>query len=410
MCDTAYVTILITDTAQVGCVVAQTIEDTAVEVCATDKVEFVIGSIQVVTAPVNGTLNPIVGNPSCLTYTPNANYCGNDDFTMLVCDALGEICDTVCAVIQITCVNDTPVANNDDLTDVQDCISPADTATIPVLANDTDPDGDLLLIIWVQTPTQQGGTATINTTGDSIIYTPPTGFEGTDSFSYVIQDPDGLTDTALVSICISTDTIDQVIDAVNDTVTTPFNTDLTIDILDNDSYPSGIITVTIITPPQQGVVTNPGDGTPINYNPEDDYEGVDSFQYVLCVQTNPDDPATKICDTAWVYITIEPKPECVLVPANGFSPNGDNKNDCWYISNIANFEICNPGAEVKLLIFNRWGDLMYCPETVNEECVWDGNWQTNGEPAPEGTYYYVITVKPEAGVIEKYNGFIELMR
>ena len=410
LCDTAYVTILITDTAQVGCVVAQTIEDTAVEVCATDKVEFVIGSIQVVTAPVNGTLNPIVGNPSCLTYTPNANYCGNDDFTMLVCDALGEICDTVCAVIQITCVNDTPVANNDDLTDVQDCISPADTATIPVLANDTDPDGDLLLIIWVQTPTQQGGTATINTTGDSIIYTPPTGFEGTDSFSYVIQDPDGLTDTALVSICISTDTIDQVIDAVNDTVTTPFNTDLTIDILDNDSYPSGIITVTIITPPQQGVVTNPGDGTPINYNPEDDYEGVDSFQYVLCVQTNPDDPATKICDTAWVYITIEPKPECVLVPANGFSPNGDNKNDCWYISNIANFEICNPGAEVKLLIFNRWGDLMYCPETVNEECVWDGNWQTNGEPAPEGTYYYVITVKPEAGVIEKYNGFIELMR
>lgn len=72
---------------------------------------------------------------------------------------------------------------------------------IPVLANDTDPDGDPLSVTHVQSPSDQGGIVTNN--GDTVTYTPPNEFEGTDTFTYTIGDGQGGTDTASVTITVT---------------------------------------------------------------------------------------------------------------------------------------------------------------------------------------------------------------
>jgi hypothetical protein len=79
---------------------------------------------------------------------------------------------------------------------------------IPVLTNDSDPEGDALSISSVQSPTNLGGTAVVNnngtpanTTDDGILYTPGQ-FSGLDQFSYTISDG-SQTASALVTVTVA---------------------------------------------------------------------------------------------------------------------------------------------------------------------------------------------------------------
>ncbi|MFT7611825.1 MAG: gliding motility-associated-like protein [Parvicellaceae bacterium] len=65
---------------------------------------------------------------------------------------------------------------------------------------------------------------------------------------------------------------------------------------------------------------------------------------------------------------------------NLFTPNGDGKNDTWHINNIEAW------TDYTLAVFNRWGQEVYT--TTNYANDWNGNYQ--GQPLPEGAYYFVI--------------------
>lgn len=83
---------------------------------------------------------------------------------------------------------------------------------------------------------------------------------------------------------------------------------------------------------------------------------------------------------------------------NVFTPNGDGFNDVFQIDILKN----EPGAKVQ--IFNRWGSLVYSTfDYFNNP--WDGRY--NGEPAPAGVYYYVITFPDNRNEIE---GSVTLLR
>ncbi len=71
---------------------------------------------------------------------------------------------------------------------------------IPVLANDSDPQGDTLSIDRVSTPGH--GTATLNPDA-TVTYTPATGYTGTDSFNYTVDDGHTGTDQARVAVTVS---------------------------------------------------------------------------------------------------------------------------------------------------------------------------------------------------------------
>ena len=71
---------------------------------------------------------------------------------------------------------------------------------LPVLANDSDPDdGQTLDILSVGT-TDAGGAASINPNGQTIVYTPPAGFIGTDRFTYTVSDGHGGIAQSMVTV------------------------------------------------------------------------------------------------------------------------------------------------------------------------------------------------------------------
>ena len=67
------------------------------------------------------------------------------------------------------------------------------------------------------------------------------------------------------------------------------------------------------------------------------------------------------------------------------TPNGDGKNDTWIIQNVQLLE----GSPV--MIFNRWGTKLF--ETSSYQNDWDGTY--NGEPLPDGSYFYVVEFNGE---------------
>src|SRR5439155_822239 len=139
----------------------------------------------VVTGPSHGALT-LNANGS-FTYTPAADFNGEDSFTYKANDGL---LDSNVATVALTIhpVNDAPLAVNDTFASNEDT---APTITTPAL-HDALPilDGNSLTAVVVTGPSH--GTLTLNANG-SVTYTPAANFNGSDSFTYKAND--GLLDS-----------------------------------------------------------------------------------------------------------------------------------------------------------------------------------------------------------------------
>lgn len=67
---------------------------------------------------------------------------------------------------------------------------------------------------------------------------------------------------------------------------------------------------------------------------------------------------------------------------NAFSPNDDRFNDYLVFSGL------NKITENSLIVYNRWGNIVY--EKENYQNDWNGYYK--GKPLPEGSYYYVLKI------------------
>src|SRR5690606_34647178 len=61
------------------------------------------------TGPLHGVISDFVPATGTYTYTPNANYFGEDSFTFTLTDAEGYVSPVVTVSIVVNNVNDTPV-------------------------------------------------------------------------------------------------------------------------------------------------------------------------------------------------------------------------------------------------------------------------------------------------------------
>ena len=146
---------------------------------------------------------------------------------------------------------------------------------LDVLVNDSDPDGDALKIVSVTAPAH--GTATVS--GGRISYTPAAGYGGTDSLTYTIADPKGLTSTAPVTITILS--MNHPPQARNDFALAHYNQPVTIDVLANDTDPDGdTLTVVSFTQGFNGTVTR-GPGDLLIYLSKQNFLGYDYFNYTI---------------------------------------------------------------------------------------------------------------------------------
>lgn len=175
---------------------------------------------------------------------------------------------------------------NANFTAVNDAATVAEDSTansVAVLSNDTvNVSGTTLSIASVQTTSAQGGTVSIS--GSSLLYTPAANFNGTDTFTYVVQDQTGTQQTATVSVNVQA--VNDPPTAVNDTFTASVNSSQNvIQVLSNDSSAPDTgenLRVTALgTPSNGGTVTIGTGGANVRYTPANGFIGTETFTYTV---------------------------------------------------------------------------------------------------------------------------------
>jgi hypothetical protein len=224
---------------------------------------------RIVDQPANGSVE-LDAETGQLRYTPNQDYNGPDSFTYEVTD--GELTDTATVSIEVTPVNDAPVAVADEAVTNEDV-----PVLIDVLANDTDVDGDVLRVASVGKA--ENGRTSIDSETGRILYTPNQDFNGTDSFTYVVNDGQG--GTAETTVTVTVNPVNDAPVAVNDSATTEEDTPVLIDVLANDTDVDGdTLSVLSVGTPTNGTAEIDGSGQ-VRYTPAEDFNGDDSFTYVV---------------------------------------------------------------------------------------------------------------------------------
>nr|WP_242534188.1 tandem-95 repeat protein [Vibrio parahaemolyticus] len=147
-------------------------------------------SLDAENGPKNGTV--IVNNDGTVTYTPDDNYVGKDTFTYIVTS--GGVSESTTVEVNVTPVNDAPVAKDDIATTQEDT-----AVTIDVLSNDTDIDGDKLSIQSATVPEAQGKVEIVD---GKLVFTPAENFNGDAEITYTVTDGE-LTDEAKVTVTVN---------------------------------------------------------------------------------------------------------------------------------------------------------------------------------------------------------------
>ena len=242
-------------------------------------------SIYTTSTPSHGSVLNFGG--TSLSYTPAPGYTGTDNFTYTIFDGHGGgATGTVNANVYAP-----PVANNDSVSAAENTAVSYDPRV-----NDTDPNSFALTVSAVSPPAN--GTATVNTGGTGITYTPASGFVGTDTFSYWIADGHNGGATATETITVST-LPPPVAGAVSATVNYGSSANPITLALTGGTAAS----IAVSTAASHGTAT--ASGTSITYTPTSGYPSggataSDTFQYTATNGVGTSSPAT-------VTITVNPQ-------------------------------------------------------------------------------------------------------
>ncbi|GKW26381.1 hypothetical protein PEC311524_39750, partial [Pectobacterium carotovorum subsp. carotovorum] len=223
-----------------------------------DTLSYTVG-----TPPANGTLT-LDGSTGQYTYTPGANFNGNDRFIVTVSDGNGGT-TTSTVSIGVRPVNDAPVTADQSIATDED--TPVSGTIVA-----TDVDGDTLSYT-VGTP-PANGTLTLNGATGAYTYTPGANFNGNDRFIITVSDGNGGTTTSTVSIGVrpvndAPVTADQSIATDEDT---PVSGTIVATDVDGDT-----LSYTVNTQPANGTLTLDGSTGQYTYTPGANFNGNDRF-------------------------------------------------------------------------------------------------------------------------------------
>ena len=131
------------------------------------------------------------------TYTPDPDYNGSDSFTILIDDGNGGTAEQVVSVT-VTPVNDDPTA---PATNSVSAAEDAASAATAIGADDVDND----TLTYSEKPGAEAanGTVTFDQINGTFTYTPDPDFNGSDSFTILIDDGNGGTTEQVVSVTVT---------------------------------------------------------------------------------------------------------------------------------------------------------------------------------------------------------------
>ncbi|MBN2890538.1 MAG: tandem-95 repeat protein, partial [Bacteroidales bacterium] len=250
------------------------------------------------------------------TYSPDPNYFGEDQFTYEISnDETPQEFAQATVFITVNPVNDPPLAVDDYVTVVANGF-----VSDNVLNNDSDIDGDNLIVNTTPISDPTNGTVNLNADG-SFTYTPNVDFIGTDYFVYEVCD-DGLPQLCSQALVIITVTEDNVPLVANDDAVS-VNEDEILEgstVLANDvDDPANTLTVNTnpVVDVTNGTLVLNSDGT-FTYTPNEDYFGTDMFEYEVSNDENPQET-----DVATVTITVNPVNDDPIAVNDTLSGNVD---------------------------------------------------------------------------------------
>lgn len=261
-------------------------EDSGVKVINPLSNDTVTGNavltISAVGARSGGGTVTIAASGTSLNYTSAANFNGAETFTYTVRNQEG-VEQTATVTVQVTDVNDPPVAVNDTF----NVFSNSSQNVFEVLTNDTkgnDANAAETLTVTAVSAGSQGGTITVGPSGLSIRYTPRTGFTGpTETFTYTLSDGRGGTAAGTVSVNVTQENppptaVADNFSAVEDANQASFNP------LANDSTSDAGETLRIDsvgTSSRDSQVSVSTDGLTVLYKPALNFAGTEVITYVL---------------------------------------------------------------------------------------------------------------------------------
>lgn len=233
-----------------------------------------------VAGATNGSAD-IVG--TTVVFTPNADFNGTASYDYTVSDGAGGS-DTAQVTVTVTAVNDDPVAVDDSATLDEDS-----SATISVLANDSDIDGGALTVTGKTDPAN--GDVTINGNG-TLTYVPDANFNGTESFEYTISDGAGGTSSATVTVTVDAVNDEPVAndDAVSGLENQPITTDFATLTGNDTDIDGGALTITAVANASNGSATIVGNN--VVFTPTADFSGTASYEYTVSDGNGGTDSAT----------------------------------------------------------------------------------------------------------------------
>lgn len=163
-----------------------------------------------------------------------------------------------------------------------------------------------------------------------------------------------------------------------------------VNVLDNDQFSGASdVTVRLIKGPDFGTIDTAALATgQLIYTYELFDVGVTEVEYEICSVNCPD-----LCASATVVIGITENGE-TFIP-NTITPNGDGDNEVL-IFDVIRLNPVDEFPDNELIIFNRWGDIIYEAKPYNND--WNGL-NNNGEEVVEGTYYYILRLDISNGDI-----------
>lgn len=213
-----------------------------------------------------------------LTYEPAANFNGAETFTYTVEDTNG-IQDIATVTVQITAVNDNPIATADSFT----VNAGSSDNELDVLANDSSggDTGETLLVTAVSSGSA-GGTITIANAGLSLLYTPAASFQGNETFTYTLSDGVGGTETGSVTVAVGTDNPPPIVQ--NDSFNVQEDAaQQTFDVLANDSSADGgTLSITDVQASNRGSTFQvSSDGLSVIYQPAANVTGPEILTYTV---------------------------------------------------------------------------------------------------------------------------------
>ncbi|UAB85414.1 endonuclease [Zunongwangia sp. SCSIO 43204] len=226
------------------------------------------------------------------TYTPPADFQGEDTFMYLLCvPGDSDRCSEATVTIQVDQPGP-PTANDDTYEVAED-----GTLTIRNYGENDDLVGNAIITSVEIT----SGNATVSIDDENnIVYVPNEGFAGSDTFTYTICNDDEETscDTATITIEVIDEgnpyaEDDEVIANADDAET------IFADLLANDNLIDGAMLSSVDDASSEGTVTLNEDGK-VTYVPAAGFTGEDTFEYTIC----DDDQPEASCSTATVTVQV----------------------------------------------------------------------------------------------------------